>query len=302
MSMDESNTYLGRRWASWHVKGALAFTIAAFVVLSVASALTKRPWSDEGHLASASYNLATNGSMGTLMLPEENSVGFQGISRHTFWIMPLTMVSQAGWYKLFGFSLFSQRSMSIAYGLLAVLCCFWFLLRLSGNQSVALLGTLIVATDYAVVNQASMRRPDMMCAALGLAGWTCYVKLREKSLNLALLCAHALVTLSGLCHPNGLLYFAGLVVMMLWFDRGRLRLRHLAYSALPYLVGGVSYGLYVLKAPADFVAQFSANLMVGGVPAVSAHPSWRCGARSRSATLRVLVWAAMSQATLAPSS
>lgn len=263
MDIAESNAGVSRRRAAWNGKGALVLVAAAFTLLSVASALTKRPWSDEGHLASASHNLATNGSMGTLMLPEENSVGFQGISRHTYWIMPLTMVSQAGWYKLFGFSLFSQRAMSIAYGLLAVFCCYWFLHRLSGDRSVALLAALIMATDYNVVNQASMGRPDMMCAALGLAAWACYLALRERRLALALLCSHTLVTLSGLCHPNGVLYFVGLVALIVWRDRGRLTLGRLGTCALPYAAGIVGYGLYVLQAPGDFVAQFWDNARAG---------------------------------------
>ncbi len=253
----------GRTRSGGRAKGALALTATVFLLLSVASALTKRPWSDEGHMASASYNLAVNGSMGTLMLPEENSVGFQGISRHTYWIMPLTMVSQAGWYKLFGFSLFSQRAMSIAYGLLAVFCAYWFLHRLSGSRTAALLAAVIIATDYNVVNQASMGRPDMMCAALGLAAWSCYLALRERRLALALFCSHALVTLSGLCHPNGVLYFAGLVALNVWLDRGRLTLGRVGLCVLPYAVGIAGYGLYVLQAPADFVAQFWDNARAG---------------------------------------
>ncbi len=241
----------------------LVLASTLFVSLAVYSSFTKRPWSDEGHLASASYNLATRGSFGTLMMPEPNSVGFQGISRHTYWIMPLTMVSQAGWYKIFGFSLFSQRLMSVAYGLLAVLCCYWILLRLSQNRAAAGVAAFIVATDYHVINQASMGRPDMMCAALGLAAWSCYLLLRERRLIVALLASHSLVTLSGLCHPNGVLYLAGLLVFMIRFDRGRLGLRHIALSAVPYLAGGAAYGIYILQAPADFAAQFFYNANLG---------------------------------------
>jgi 4-amino-4-deoxy-L-arabinose transferase-like glycosyltransferase len=250
-----------RRWSD---RRLLLVMAAVYVALAAGSSLTKRPWSDEGSFASPGYNLAMHGYMGTAGVSEENSRSFQGLSRHTYWIMPLTMVNQAGWYKLFGFSLFSMRSLSTFYGLLAMLCCYALVRKLTANWSAALVAAFIVATDFVVVSAGSMGRPDMMCAALGLAAWTCYLLLREKRFGLALLLSHALVAASGLSHPNGILYLVGLLLLMIWFDLRRLGWKQLVICAVPYVGGGIAYGLYILQSPSDFMAQFVGNAKLHG--------------------------------------
>jgi 4-amino-4-deoxy-L-arabinose transferase-like glycosyltransferase len=181
----------------------LCLLLAVLVVLSAASSLNKGPWSDEGHFASAAYNLAVHGFMGTTVLPEPNSPAFQGIGKHTYWIMPLSLVHQAAWFKLFGFSLFIMRSVSIFYGVAAVAACFYLLLSLTRNRWAALLGAGLIATDYAFVMGASLGRPDMMCAAFGFGGIACYLHWREQQLTKAIVLSQTLIVLSGMSHFNG---------------------------------------------------------------------------------------------------
>lgn len=237
--------------------------VAAYVALAFASAATKSPEIDEGFFANPAFNLATKGHMGTTVLETEGSA-LRGIREHTYWVLPLHLVWQAGWYKVFGFGLLQLRSVSILWGLLALAAWFVIVRQLSGERGAGLLAAGLLAVDYTFVAVGSLGRMDMMCAALGFAGLAAYLALRERHLGAAVLTSHALVVASGLTHPNGILHFAALVLLTLYFDRRRLRPAHAGLAALPYLAGAAAWGLYILEDPAAFVEQFAMNSRDGG--------------------------------------
>src|SRR5436309_5859471 len=107
-----------------------ASTVAA-IILMVNLALitgfiqTKRPEQDEGLFANPSYDLKTNGTFGTTMVEPANPFA-KGLDKVTYWTVPLHLVTLAGWFKIFGFSLAVQRSLSAFWGALAVLS--WFVI------------------------------------------------------------------------------------------------------------------------------------------------------------------------------
>jgi 4-amino-4-deoxy-L-arabinose transferase-like glycosyltransferase len=232
--------------------------------LAVGSARTKSPWSDEAWFAQAGLNLATRGEMTTPVL-ETSGTKFKGLERHTYWVMPLHLVTQAGWYKIFGFSLLSMRLLSAVFGVLALFAWYTIVRSLTGNRKVALLTVVLLACDYIFVQAASFGRMDMMSHALGAAGLAAYLFLRERNFNGAILAGQSLIAACGLTHPNGgVAFFVGLLFLTLYFDRARLRWRHLGLAAIPYVVGAIGWGAYILDAPRDFVAQFTANASTGG--------------------------------------
>jgi len=231
-----------------------------FILLAIGSALTKRPWSDEAWFASPALNLLTKGSMGTSVL---EPLAVKGINLYTYWIMPLYLVTQAGWYFIFGFGLLQMRIYSAMWGLVALISWFLIMKRLAKNETVALLTFALLALDYAFIEGASFGRMDMMCAALGFAGYAVYLHLRERNLTLAVLLSQSLVAAAGLTHPIGILEFAGLLFLTLYFDRTRLKFRLLGVAAIPYLIGAIGWGLYIMKAPALFIEQFAGNIRTG---------------------------------------
>jgi 4-amino-4-deoxy-L-arabinose transferase-like glycosyltransferase len=242
----------------------LVVAACAYLALAVGSAVTKSPWSDEAWFAQAGLNLATRGEMTTPVL-ETTGTNFKGLERHTYWVMPLHLVTQAGWYKLFGFSLFSMRLLSALFGLLALLAWYTVVRSLTGNKEVALLTFVLLACDYVFVMGGSFGRGDMMSMALGAMALAVYVSLREHNLSRAVLFSQTLVAACGLTHPNGgVAFLSGLVFLTVYFDRARLRPQHLALAAVPYMVGALCWGAYILQAPSDFVAQFTANASTGG--------------------------------------
>lgn len=231
--------------------------VVVYLVMSIASAATKRPWSDEGWFANPPFNLITRGSMGTNVL--EPTGWLKGIDEHTYWVAPLHLVTQAGWYKVFGFGLIQMRALSAAFGLLALIGLFYMVRALSGDKRIALLTFALLAFDYIFITGASFGRMDMMCAGLGFAGLGSYLWLREKNFNLAVIVSHAFVVASGMTHFMGLLYLAGLIFLTFYFDRERLRLIHLALAAVPYLIGATGWGLYIMQSPDAFLSQFKGN-------------------------------------------
>ena len=238
--------------------------LAIYSALAVGTALTAIPGTDEGWFANPAYNLITKGSFSTTVM-ETFATPFAGMDRHTYWIMPLQPLTLSLWYRLFGFSVFSGRSLSIVWGLVALVSWFIIVRSLFRRTSLGFLVLALLSCDYIFIVCASSGRMDMMSAALGFAGFAAYLRLRERSLTWAIMVSQSLIVMSGLTHPMGLLSFFGLICLTLYFDRKRLELKHSAVALTPYLIGGVGWGLYILQDPSSFFSQFSANAMMGSV-------------------------------------
>ena len=257
-----SNDFTGRR--RFAVTAALVLTL--FLILTIVTAVTKAPWCDEGWFASPAYNLAFKGFMGTTVLDPGSGTPVlhtrtrvDGIDRYTYWVMPLSLIAQAGWFKLLGFGLLRMRALSMVWALLALFAWWIVFHQLSGKRYVALLAVALMEVDYEFVWSAADGRMDMMCAALGATGLAAYLLLRERSLPWAMVAANACIAASGLTHPNGILYLVALGCILMMFDRRRIGWRHLALSGVPYLVALALWLPYVMKAPDLFRIQLLGN-------------------------------------------
>lgn len=244
-----------RRFNTLVILGA----VVLYLALATGSALTYRPEIDEGYFASPAINLLTRGSMGTPVV-EVAGTGLKNINERTYWIMPLHILAQAVWYKIFGFSLLSMRSLSAAFGLLGLAALYLIVKSVSKDKRTAILAVVLLAVDYMYIVSASLGRMDLMSAAFGFAGVAAFLSLRERDLRWAILAGEALVVMSGMTHPNGIIHFVGMQFVILYFDRKRIGWQHVAFAALPYLVGGVIWGAYVLKDPSAFYEQFIVNI------------------------------------------
>ncbi|HKP86184.1 MAG TPA: glycosyltransferase family 39 protein [Blastocatellia bacterium] len=236
-----------------------ASVVVLYLALSVGRSLTDGPGCDEGWFANPAFNLITNGRMATTVLEESNMKMTTGLHQYTYWIMPANILAQAAWYKVVGFGLLSMRSLSVLFGLLALAAWFSIMKSLAGDKRIALLAVALIALDFAFVRTASTGRMDMMSAALNFAAWAVYLRTRERNLTLAILASQAVVVVSGLTHPNGVMGLIGLVFLTLSFDRRDIRPHHFAIAATPYLIGGACYLLYVAQSFPLFFTQLSGN-------------------------------------------
>jgi Dolichyl-phosphate-mannose-protein mannosyltransferase len=244
-----------RGTARWLILSAAG----TFVVLSVASSLTKRPWSDEGWFANAPWNLVTKGWMGTTVVEQASQPFLNGIDRYTYWVMPLHLILQAAWYKVFGFSLLTMRSLSLIFGLVALGSWYLIMKALSQDKTVTALTVVLLALDYNFIMSSSFGRFDLMCAALGTAGLAAYLALRERNFTLAILLGNCFVVASGMTHHLGILALAGLIFLVFFFDRKQLKWQHLLVALIPYVIAATAWSFYIFQSPQLFLTQFKGN-------------------------------------------
>jgi hypothetical protein len=242
------------RIAAW-TAGVLAAVI--LISLLIGLARTRRPWNDEAMFADPALNLAEKGFMGTTVL--ESARVLPHIDRYTYWIFPLNLITLAGWYKLAGFSLMSTRVLSMLWTFMALAEIYYLMRKWSANPATASLAVLITAFEYNILTAAAFGRYEPMVAALGFGAYCAYLGLREKHFGWAVFASNTLVMLCGMTHPNGLMFLFGLVFLVLYHDRKRLRIAHAAIAAAPYLIGASFWGAYIAHDPQSAIAQLRSN-------------------------------------------
>jgi hypothetical protein len=233
---------------------------AVFISVSAVTlaARNRLPWPDEGWFSSASHNLAKHGFLGTTVL-DSAGTGFTRIEQHTYWVMPLYLLGEALWYRIFPPTMFFSRAFTIVWIPFALGGFYVFLSRLLPDAATASLGVCLLGLSFVFLDSAGAARPDFLCATLGIWGLAAYLALREKSLAAALFAGNTLVAASGLTHPNGIFHLCGLVTLVLWYDRRRLSLRTLSAAAAPYLLLGSGWLIYILQDFPAFLDQIRAN-------------------------------------------
>jgi hypothetical protein len=236
----------------------LAAILLAYLALSAGTAHALRPWIDEAWHGAPAWSLAFRGYMGT---PSFVDSELKDISRYTYWVMPIYPIIQAGWYRIFSFSLESMRALSIVCVLLALLAWASAFRRLAQDAAGVLLFMAWMACDYINLTGAATGRAEAMALAFQAGAFAAYLRWRERDLRLAVLISQTLVVASGLTHPNGgMLSFLGALWLALYFDRKRIRLTHIALAAIPYVLGAIGWGAYIAQDPAAFVSQYGLQI------------------------------------------
>lgn len=240
-----------------------ALIVLVYLALGLTNVLTRAPWCDEAWFGNPAYNLAYKGFMGTTVLDPASStwksVKLTGIDRHTYWVMPLNLLMNAAGFRVFGFSIYSMRLLSLFWGLIALSAWGVILWKLTG-QLLLTLGSLgLISVDYHFLMQASDGRMDMMTVALGWSGVAAYLLLRDRSFRLAVAVSQSLTAMAVFTHPNGVMLILILAATTLYFDRKKVRPGTVVLAAFPYLAIGAGWALYIAQSPADFLAQFLGN-------------------------------------------
>jgi hypothetical protein len=232
--------------------------VVLYVALLCGSAATRKPWNDEAESADAGYNLGFKGYDGVPFF-DERTYGLIGVSRHSYYIFPMQLCVLALWYHIFPFTLFSTRMLAMLWGIAMLVGVYHVLRKLLADPAIAFLGVVITAFNYQIMAASSFGRYDTMVAALGFGGYAVYLLMRERNLRWAILLANILVAASGMTHPNGIFYFTGLWFLIVYYDRKRIGWRDVAVAALPYLIGGAVWAMYIAQDYASFHAQITKN-------------------------------------------
>lgn len=229
-------------------------TLLTFLVLALLLAATRPPQSDEGHFANAGAALAAHGRFVMPMW----TTWISTLDQRVYSNMPLYFLTLGAWFKAFGVSWMSFRALSVLFGLIMVLALLATLRSITRERAAFVAALVLVALNYDLVNLSSARY-DVMTAALSWAGIACYLGLRERSLDKAVLAANTLLAAACMTHPYAVFGMVGLATFAIVLDRRALRPRHVALAAAPYLVALAAWGVYIAQDPAMFRAQFAEN-------------------------------------------
>jgi 4-amino-4-deoxy-L-arabinose transferase-like glycosyltransferase len=249
----------------------LILIMAVYAVAALGVAFTKAPFCDEGWLASPGLNLIRHGTLETSAIETAGS-WLKQINRFTYWVMPLWLLASALWYRIFGFGLTTLRSLSVLWGVAGIGACFVIAKRLSGQKSTAVLACAVLAFDTNFIINGGTARMDMMSAMCGFSGIAIYLWLRETHFARAILFSNVLVAAGVFSHPNGVIAFAGLIFLTIYFDARRIRWTDIGLAAAPYVLGLAAWGLYIRHDPQAFVAQFTGNAKPGSRGLIFYHP------------------------------
>ena len=235
----------------------IVYIALAYTTLVSLSIINKQPWFDEGGYANPAYNLLKFGHLGMPILYSQLEV-WPRSDYQTYHTSPLSFVFQAGWYALFDFGLYQMRALSAVFGLLLIFSTYFITRAIIKNHFISLIAALIVSTDYNIIIWASDGRMDMMCSGLGFSAIAVYLTLRKNRLNLAIILSQFLIVLSGLTHPAGILYAFSVWVLIFSCDAKKLNFIHLL-ALVPYVAGGLGWGLYIIQDLEAFKNQFLGN-------------------------------------------
>jgi 4-amino-4-deoxy-L-arabinose transferase-like glycosyltransferase len=192
--------------------------------------------------------------MGTTLFETRGYMPFSLI-QHTYWQPPAYFVFTAAWFRIFGFSLMSVRMLSIMFAVIALLSWSFIVQYLLDSPAAGLLATILISVDLFFLQSASSGRMEMMCCGLGSLSLAAFLKLRDRSLFQGVFWSHLFATLSILTHPVGVLYWLGLVFLILSFDGKKLTFGILPAALLPALAGMGAWGWYILQDPPAFFDQ-----------------------------------------------
>lgn len=251
---------------------ALSSAALLYLICCFSLAFTRAPWYDEGFVANPSYAWIVTGHPGVSVLddsgpflPFPKRIDMKGIREHIYLEMPLYTVLLAAWFKAFGFGLVTTRMFTMLCGLVALLSWYCVVRRLTLDAAVAVVSFALIAVDYGYILRSSEGRMDALSAAFGFGGLAVFLCLRERNFAKAVLLSHTCVAASAFSHPNGgILAFAGLVFLTLFYDFRQIRPRHILMALTPYLVGAACWGIYINQDVKAFKSQFLLNSVQGG--------------------------------------
>jgi len=247
--------------ARWSVRTTVLIAAAAFLILSIGYARTKKPWLDEGLNASAAYSLVAHGQFAIPQLEQSGmtiTTRIPEIQHYCYIYGPDYLFAAAAWMKVFGYGLMQIRMFSIMWALLAMAAWFRIIERLTRDRFAAALGVVLLAVNYQFIVEAANGRFDMMCASLGSIALAAYLQFRENNLKKALFLGGLGAAAAFFTHPMGLVYGAALLWIVIYLDRRRLQAVYAIWFAAPWalFIAGVMAWMAPHRAIAN--AQFSA--------------------------------------------
>lgn len=243
----------------------LSVPFGIYLCFSVGSMITRTPNCDEAWFTVPAYELIENGGFGTTILDETagfRQVKLTGIQSYTYWIMPGYPLVRALTGYIFGWGLLETRLVSLIAGFFALLSLIYFFRALTEDIWIAVAAGCLIATDVHFIHASGFGRMDMLTLAFGAGSIATYIFARQRfllNISSSLVIASSFSAASFFIHPIGSLWFVGLFLIVLYFDRKNLKLLHIFSVVIPFMIGFLFWTAYILQAPELFFIQFGGN-------------------------------------------
>lgn len=172
--------------ASKHLIVLCCAVLFLLIVLFHSSYLLSMPpvWPDEALFVDSALNILHEGRNGTDLLKGT----LPGVETFGFGYPPLYFYTTAAWIKVFGFSIYTQRLLSLGLGTLFPILFFVVVIKLFNKQvlkkTVPLLvistTLLLLITDPAFTKAIHIARPEIEVLVLGFVSLLFYLKSQDK--------------------------------------------------------------------------------------------------------------------------
>lgn len=227
-----------------------------FVFACILTALTKLPYVDEGTFGGSAVNIVRTGFSGNPSTPPWGlGIPLEQSTHYNFWVMPAYLYTLAAWFRVAPQTILSDRVLSIIFGVIALVLFYHFIRLLGGSRTLATFSFVLLATDFNMILRSSVARMDSMSLMLNLSAWVAYLTFRRRSPAVAVFLSAALAALSFVTHPNGIIAFAGIVILAFLLDRPALSLRMVLSLVAGAAIPSAIAASLILQAPAVWLQQ-----------------------------------------------
>ena len=183
---------------------------------------------------------------------------------------PLYFYWQSIFYALLPDVYGTARLSSIAAGAAAILLLHTLALRWLADRSSALWAAGLYSLSRIFYFPAFTARPDMLCAAIGLAALYAFDRWRNGGRGGWFALSGVLIGLGGLAHPFAIVYAVQIAVWAGWSARGWARLFQPALLAFLAIAVCLLWLPLILAYPDAFAAQFGNNILSPAGPGMLA--------------------------------
>lgn len=236
---------------------AKAFSISTGIILSLlfiylifsVSVLFDDPsvWPDEAIYGDISYNLLTKNQVGTELW---NGV-VKGFENYYLALPPFYFYISAFWFKLFGFSIITQRLLSVSLGAGAIVIFYFLIKRLLNSKTnfIPWFMTLLLTTDPTFLQRVRIARPEILVIVLYLLSLFAFVKAySENSIsrkNLLLFTSGFISGLSLITHLASVGFTLSLLIFLIFSQRTFQNLKYLIYFAVGIILPLIAWVIFL---------------------------------------------------------
>ncbi|MCL5073274.1 MAG: glycosyltransferase family 39 protein [Actinobacteria bacterium] len=232
--------------------------ILIFLGLNLSHLLEFTPiWPDESIFGDVAFNLLKMGQISTELWKGI----FLGVTQHAFWYPPIFFYLLAFWFRIFGFSIISQRYLSLFISILFItifFICSRFLIgkeipKLSKTKVslFSFLGSLFLIVDPTFLRSATISRPEILVLTLVTCSAMLVIKFLDSKIKaplkiILMVISGLLIGISMLIHFLAGIFFLSFVLYLMFLSPKKIISEKRYYFIVAALVPIVIWILTIL--------------------------------------------------------